>query len=166
MVQAHCTSRAGEQDEALCPSGPSETSEDNTPWESRGRNAAKENCRTPCINLWVLCTQLDWSGTHGDAAATLEDTAQQKPAEQSGVQGPCTGTATTSLARTRGTAGPHLELGHTMSKMQPGLWPPSTESSIIFIILLFQHSSAWLQFSEEQIGTFIGHSFLLQPAAA
>lgn len=31
---------------------------------------------------------------------------------------------------------------------------------------LFQHSSAWLQFSEEQIGTFIGHSFLLQPAAA
>lgn len=33
-------------------------------------------------------------------------------------------------------------------------------------LFLFQHSSAWLQFSEEEIGTFIGHSFLLQPAAA
>lgn len=33
-------------------------------------------------------------------------------------------------------------------------------------LFLFQHSSAWLQFSEEEIGTFIGHSFLSQPAAA
>lgn len=41
--------------------------------------------------------------------------------------------------------------------------PVATEHRNLF---LFQHSSAWLQFSEEEIGTFIGHSFLSQPAAA
>lgn len=82
------------------------------------------------------------------------------------------GTANQPLARTRGTAGPRLELAGSHSKTQPGLWHPSTESFGFvfwvgwFFFFLFQHSSAWLQFSEEQIGTFIGHSFLLQPAAA
>jgi len=42
----------------------------------------------------------------------------------------------------------------------------SNPAQKLFFFFLFQHSSAWLQFSEEQIGTFIGHSFLLQPAAA
>lgn len=125
-------------------------------------------------------------GLAGQHQATLHPTQPPEPvekqlhqvtghnsAEQTALRGPVLAQPTSPWPGPGGLQD-HVWswLGHTESKTQPGLWHPSTESFGFvfwvgwFFFFLFQHSSAWLQFSEEQIGTFIGHSFLLQPAAA
>lgn len=154
--------------------------------------AAKRCCRTPRKkkHLLVLCTPrgthrvlrscwnkaqhavptaAGWPGPSYPGSGSAHQEAAFPSYQSLGrairCPGSCAGTANKPLARTKGRAGP--QLGRTKSKSQPGLQQPSTKTPLfLFIFFLFQHSSAWLQFSEEQIGTFIGHSFLLQPAAA